>query len=210
MKINEDLAKYIAVQALAEPYMQSPVMDTGQFARFIKNHGIDLSWQALHQFAEVGVLHPILVFESVASTDPSRYVEVDVGFVTATYVDLGRSVEAEELKPVSFFDGLASSVVMEMKWHPFQLWEVAQVARRLELRIALDGSLAGIENYQKTVERLLSAVRPSLTKFAGDPRHVEFIRVLGVLLAVEPLVITSVDSRVKLIRMSSLPFSMGV
>ena len=198
MEINQNLAEYIAKEAVAEPYRQSSVMDTGRFARFIKDHGIDLSWQALHQLAEVGVLHPILVFESVTGNDPSRYVEVDVGFDTATYIDLGRSVEAEELKPVPLFDELASGAAREMIWHPFQLWEAAQIARRLEIRIALEGSLADPKDYQKTVRRLLSAVRPALSNFSNHPQHLEFLRVLGVLLAVEPLVITAVDTRLKL------------
>ena len=146
MEINQNLAEYIAKQAVAEPYRQSSVMDTGRFARFIKDHGIDLSWRTLHQLAQYGVLHPVLVFESTAVNDSNRYSQVDVGFDVATYVDLGRSVEAEDLKPIPFFDELSSGAAREMLWHPFQFWEAEQIARRFELRIALDGSLANPES----------------------------------------------------------------
>lgn len=198
MEINRNLAEYIAKQAVAEPYRQSTVMDTNRFARFIKDHGVDLSWRALHQLAQHGVLHPILVFDSIAINDSSRYFQVDVGFDVATFVDLGRSVEAEELKPVPFFDEVPDGAAREMLWHPFQLWETARVARSLEIPIALEGSLADAKDYQKTVGHLLSRVRPALSNFANDSKHAVFLQVLGVLLTVEPLVITAVDTRVKL------------
>lgn len=198
MQVPLCLTEYNANQAFAEPYRQTSAMDTEVFARFIKDRGIDISWRALYQLARDGVLHPILVFESVGNTDSIRYVQVHVGYESSTYVDLGRCVEAKDINPVPSFDELPNSASREMLWHPFQFWEVVQIARHLELSIAPELLLAKIEDSREMIEKKLSSIHMHIAKFANDPRRLEFLSVLGVLLSAEPLVITHLDSRLSL------------
>ncbi|MCZ6674628.1 MAG: hypothetical protein O7C75_16995 [Verrucomicrobia bacterium] len=198
MQIPIQIAEYIATQAVAEPYRQTLAMDTIKFAQFLKDRGISISWRAIDQLARDGVIRPILVFESIGTTDSDRYAQVKVGYDVPAYVDLGLVVGPQDIHPVPFFDKLPDKAGREMVWHPFQLWEFAVLARHLDLPISPELLLCEIEDAKKTIEKQLSTIRTSLSKFANDPKRLEFLGVLGVMLAAEPLVITHLDSTLSL------------
>ena len=149
MQIPIQIAEYIATQAVAEPYRQTLAMDTIKFAQFLKDRGISISWRAIDQLARDGVIRPILVFESIGTTDSDRYAQVKVGYDVPAYVDLGRVVGPQDIHPVPFFDKLPDEAGREMVWHPFQLWEFAVLARHLDLPISPELLLSEIEDAKK-------------------------------------------------------------
>ena len=207
-KISEQLAKFVLDQAVSEPYRQSDVMDTQRFAEWLRDRRVRLDWRILHYLAGVGVLHPIAVFSAEESgNNGERFIPHRLYAKATAYVDLGRDVLESDLGPPPSFDSLPMAARGSLLWHPFQLWEVEHVARRLNLPIALGASLADGPSYLRLVEQTHREIRASIAKIANSDEHTEFIKVLAVLLAVEALVITRISNK---LRLNSWPLNEGL
>lgn len=194
MRIDQGLAEFIARSALTEPYRQVDALSTGQIGRWLKQRALDLSPYSIHYLWLAGVLHPIAVFESALGEeglDRERFVEIDLDYDDRTFIDLGTEVGdlPPGWSPGKPPGGLSDSLI----WHPFQLWSFVTVARALSTHIALEAPLAGADAYASLARQFGGEPLVHLAEFANADRHLSFLRVLGLLLAAEPLVHTAVN-----------------
>jgi len=83
---------------------------------------------------------------------------------------------------------LSPAVGRAVLWHPFQLWIFSRVHDLLRLPLATEAVLRGPEVYVSLAADHVTRVPRLLTSFAQDPAHHEYLRVLALLLLVEPLV----------------------
>jgi hypothetical protein len=198
MQIEFELASSIAEAAITEPYRQTSVLTTRDFARFLKDRGISLHWETIHFFWKLGIIHPITVLEPAITQDMDRrrFCRLDLKFEVDSFVDLGQdaSENLEWSLPIGRLPGyLADSLL----WHPFQLWIFQQLARRLEVPIALEASISP-ESYAKLTRKLVSSVPKMVTELANGDQHIAFLQVLSLLLQIEPVVHISIDNSVSL------------
>lgn len=198
MKIPQTLAELIARAAIGEPYRQIDVMHTWDFVSWLRARGIRLQWQTIHHLWSVGILHPIAVLGPAVSAiqeADGRFLQVDVGGEGPTYVDLG--VEVTEDTPLRPSWRLAQGLERAVLWHPFQLWQFSRLADALEMNIALDVPLSGLEVYCRLAEMSVSSVQKRVMAHGQSDRIHNFLRVLGLQLLAEPLVHTTINSRVR-------------
>ena len=194
MRIERAVAELVARAAIAEPYRQIEVMTTHDFARWLRDRDIRLSWDTLHHLWLVGVLHPIAVLEPALSAKGlslERFAEVDLGYETRTYVDLGTDVDVP--RPPETHHERSARLSDSLLWHPFQLWSFIWLARLLRPPIALDASLSGPDPYAQLAHRLVGELPAKLSEHANSDGETSFLRVLAVLLAAEPPVHLSLD-----------------
>ncbi len=199
MRIDLELARLIATAAITEPYRQVDVLTTRNFARYLKARGISLQWETIHHLWKLGVLHPIAVLEPAISSDldKERFRNLDLQYEVESFIDLGREVpeSSQWSPPISKLPGhLADSLL----WHSFQLWVFHQLAQILEVSIALDASLATPESYSNLASKLVSHVPKTLAKLANGSEYAMFLRLLALLLQVEPIEHISIESSIHL------------
>ena len=197
MRIDFELARLIATAAITEPYRQTNVLTTRDFARYLKDRDIRLHWATIHHLWELGVLHPIVVLEPAitGALDGNRFRELDLQCEVPSFVDLGQEAtrDSDWSPPItSLSSGLSDSLL----WHPFQLWFFYRLARNLEINAALDASLSGSEAYAELAQRLVSQVPERMERIANEGEHTAFQRVLALLLLVEPVVHVSISSSI--------------
>ena len=204
MLIDSNLVEFIARQALTEPYRQTDVVDTQRFSAWLRDRDVNLQWTTLYHLASIGILHPIIILENpYLDFSQPRFTQVDLGYGVNTYVDLGvAEIREDQLEPRDKLSTAPAELGRTMLWHPFQLWEAEQIARRLQLNIAPDASIHNAKSYNQLVNRQLGMVKESIAKFTNSEDHQEFLKILAVLLHSEPLVITFLTSK---IRTNSIP-----
>jgi len=199
MRIDFELARLIATAAITEPYRQTNILTTRDFARYLKARDISLHWATIHHLWELGVLHPIAILKPAITPDldENRFRELDLQYEVPSFVDLGQEVvgNSDWSPPITRLPGSLSDTLL---WHPFQLWFFYRLARNLEIPIALDASLSGPEAYSKMAQKLVSYVPEKIEKIANESEHTDFLRVLALLLLVEPVVHVSISSSVSL------------
>src|SRR5208283_4418596 len=160
MRINYELAKLIANAAITEPYRQTNVLTTRDFAKYLNDRDISLHWATIHHLWELGVLHPIAVLKPAITPDldENRFRELDLQYDVPSFVDLGQEVsrDSDWSAPISTLPGSLSDSLL---WHPFQLWFFYLLAGNLEIPVALDASLSDPESYSKLIHKLVSDVR---------------------------------------------------
>ena len=80
MLIPQQLATFIAREAIAQHYRQTQVMNTREYASWLRDRGIGLSWQTLYDLWRIGVTHPVAVLQP-ALEDPNedRFAAVYLG-----------------------------------------------------------------------------------------------------------------------------------
>jgi hypothetical protein len=196
MRVDKELAEFIAREAVAEPYRQVDAMTTRDFARWLRARDISLSWDTLHYLWIAGVLHPIVVLEPALKdrrADSARFAEVELGYEGRTFVDLGTDVQGLPPRTTPDFSERRSDSLL---WHPFQLWQFVWLTRILQVPIALDAGLGGPDQYADLARRLLQGLPEQLAEYANSERHAAFLRIVGLLLAAEPLVHTILDPKV--------------
>lgn len=150
---------------------------------------MSLRGETLHHFWRLGVLHPIAVLEAAlpGGHDPERFVEAELGLGERSFIDLGADVAADaSFAPPTLT--LSPAVGRAVLWHPFQLWIFSRVHDLLRLPLATEAVLRGPEVYASLAADHVTRVPRLLTSFAQDPAHHEYLRVLALLLLVEPLV----------------------
>lgn len=199
MRLERPLAEAIARAAIGEPYRQIDVLTTREFARWLRERDIRLRWETIHHLWSLGVLHPIAVLEPAVAegfAETDRLVPADIGYGVPSFVDLGEEVTDSccFTPPLRLPQELADSLL----WHPFQLWIFRWLARTLEVPIALEAVLAGPYSYGRLARRSVSGAPRRLIQFANGETHYSFMRILALLLAVEPLVHIAVGSRVRI------------
>lgn len=199
MRVDFELARLIASAAITEPYRQTDVLATRDFAKYLNNRDISLHWATIHHLWKLGVLHPIVVLEPAITSDldRNRFRQLDLQYEVPSFVDLGQETtrNSDWSPPITSSSGSPSDSLL---WHPFQLWFFYQLARNLEINIALDASLSGPEAYAKLAQRLVSEVPERMEKIANESEHTAFQRVLALLLLVEPIVHISISSSISL------------
>lgn len=199
MRLDLELARLIAATAITEPYRQVDVLTTRNFARYLKERGISLQWETIHHLWKLGVLHPIAVLEPAISSDldKERFHHINLEYDVASFVDLGQEVreDSEWSPPIA---KLAGHLADSLLWHPFQLWVFHQLGRRLEVPIALDASLSTSESYSNLASKLVSHVPKRLVELANGSEYAMFLRLLALLLQVEPVVHISIESSIHL------------
>ena len=199
MRIDFELARLIATAAITEPYRQTNVLTTRDFARYLSDRDISLHWATIHHLWELGVLHPVAVLEPAITSglEKKRFRELDLQYEVPSFVDLGQEVtrNSDWSPPITRLPGSLSDSLL---WHPFQLWFFYRLARNLEIPIALDASLSGPEAYSKLTQRLVSDVPERMEKIANEGEHTASLRVLALLLLVEPIVHISISSSISL------------
>lgn len=199
MRIDFELARLIAGAAITEPYRQTDVLTTRDFAKYLNDRDISLHWATIHHLWKLGVLHPIVVLEPAITSDldGNRFRGVDFQYEVPSFVDLGQEAtrNSDWSPPITKLHGSLSDTLL---WHPFQLWFFYRLARNLEINIALDASLSGPEAYAKLAQRLVSDVPERMEKIANEGEHVTFLRVLALLLLAEPIVHISISSSISL------------
>ena len=91
MRIDFELARLIATAAITEPYRQTDVLTTRDFARYLNDRDISLHWATIHHLWKLGVLHPIVVLEPATTfdLDRNRFRELDLQYEVPSFVDLG-------------------------------------------------------------------------------------------------------------------------
>ena len=206
MRIDKELAEFIAREAVAEPYRQVDAITTRDFARWLRDRDISLSWDTLHYLWIAGVLHPIAVLEPALKDrrlDSARFVEVELGYEGRTFVDLGTDVQGLGPRTKPDFSERRSDSLL---WHPFQLWQFVWLKRILHVPIALDAVLAGPDQYADLARQLLQKLPERLAEYANSESYAAFVRVLGLLLAAEPLVHTILDPKVVTLPMAGESF----
>lgn len=198
MRIDKQLAETVARAAILEPYRQIETLTTRQFVSWLKNRGIPLQWESLHHLWTIGVLHPVAVLAPALPAAPSvsnRFAELDLGYEVKSFIDLGEHVPPNPplAPPLELPPELADCLI----WHPFQLWLFCWLSRRLAIPMTLDAVLSGPDRYLVASGEYVSRTSGKIVDFANSEQHHSFIRLLALLLSIEPLVHTSVDSRVR-------------
>ena len=197
MRIDYELARLIATAAITEPYRQTDVLTTRDFAKYLNDRDISLHWATIHHLWELGVLHPIAVLKPAITPnlDKNRFCELDLQYEVPSFVDLGQEVsrDSDWSAPISTLPGSLSDSLL---WHPFQLWFFFRLASNLKIPIALDASLSSPESYSKMAQKLVSDIPSRMEKIANEGEHSLFLRVLALLLLVEPVVHTSISNSV--------------
>lgn len=206
MEVPEPLVRLIADEAVKQPFRQSTLMDSERFARWLQDRGLRLAWTTLHHLAMTGLLRPVLVIahDEPRLQDGRRFRPYAIEGGQSAFLDLGTVVAEADIGPPLDNSAAPHNLRGALLWHPFQLWEVEQVARRLELPIALQVSLQDSASLARLVATLHDQIRRSLTRYAQSEERGEFAKILAVLVAVEPAVITQVDTK---IRLNSFPQS---
>lgn len=196
MQIGFELARSIAKAAITEPYRQVRVLTTRDFAKFLKDRGISLHWETIHLLWKLGVIHPIAILKPAITQDLDRrrFRRLDLQFEVESFVDLGKEV-SENLEWSLPIGRLPGNLADSLLWHPFQLWFFQQLARWLEVNIALEASLSP-ESYLKLTKKLVPDVPKRVTELANGEQHIAFLRVLSLLLQTEPVVHISIDNSV--------------
>ncbi len=199
MRIDFELARLIATTAITEPYRQTNVLTTRDFARYLKDRDISLHWATIHHLWELGVLQPIAVLKPAITPDldENRFRELDLQYEVPSFVDLVQEVirNSDWSPPITRLPGSLSDTLL---WHPFQLWFFYRLARTLEISIALDASLSGPEAYSRLSQKLVSYVPEQIERIANEGEHTAFLRVLALLLLAEPIVHISINSSISL------------
>jgi len=197
--MERQLAETIARAALAEPYRQVPPMTTYDMVGWLDDRGIRLHWETLHHFWSLGLLHPVAVLEEAfAETGVTeRFVELDLGLDNRTFIDLGAEVSPDAEFAVPLLR-LPNELNRALLWHPYHLWVFHRLRELLRVPIATEMVLRGAQPYAELAAEHINHIPDSLRKFARDPVHEEFQRVLALLLLVEPLVHPWIDTRVRL------------
>jgi len=199
MRTDFELARLIAIAAITEPYRQTGVLTTRDFAKYLKDRDISIHWETIHRLWELGVLHPIAVLKPAINPDldRNRFRDLDLQYDVPSFVDLGQEVKknSDWSPPIASLPGSLSDSLL---WHPFQLWFFYRLARTLEISIALDASLSGPEAYSRLSQRLVSDVPERMETIANEGEHTVFLRVLALLLLAEPIVHISINSSISL------------
>lgn len=200
MRATEQLAKIIAISAVAQPYRQIDVMTTRQFVAWLKARDIDFDWQTIHRFWQAGVVLPILVLDPARSSpglpdDGARFSPIDLGFERSTFVDLG--LDVTEQGATGPRGTLPEALADSLLWHPFQLWTFHHLYGRLDLSV---GRTSGADAYADLVSRIASGVPEGIASLSNSDLRGShhFLRLLALLLMAEPLVHTSIDMKVRL------------
>jgi len=196
--IEQSLAESIARQALSEPYRQIKPISTRKLERFLKDRDIGLRWETLHHLWAVGVVHPVAVLDTAIALTPnleasSRFAPIELGDDRNWFVDLGMGVDEMSIIPLR--DDLPTSLRDSVYWHPFQIWQFDHLSRLLEVPISRDTVLQGHDTYVGLTECLLAAIPSQLVRFSGDETHSSFLKLLALLLSIEPLVHATVFRR---------------
>ena len=198
MKISTDLAVATARYAISEPYRQTDVLTTHELVGWLRNRGISLQWNTLHQLWRAAIIRPIAVLDpavQLLTAAIDRLAPVDLGFDVPSYVDLG--ADAPLATVIESGWDLPGGLSKCLLWHPSQLWSFMWLARILEPRMALDTALFGRASFINTAEHVVSTVPEGLIQFVSSESNGEFERVLSLLLTVEPLVHSQVNSRIR-------------
>lgn len=198
MRVDGDLAKFIACAAIVEPYRQVGTLTTKDFSRWLAARDIKIAWRTLHHLWTLGVLQPIIVLEparAASQVHKDRLVSVELGLSDNTFVDLGEDLSlGYKLAPQHEIpEHLATSLL----WHPFQLWLIEWLIRILSINISPHIVLRGSEASTSRARDLAMQASQQLLEFAQDKQHHTFLRVLGLALAAEPLIHTEIDKVVK-------------
>jgi len=197
MQIEFALARSIAEAAITEPYRQVRVLTTRDFTKFLKDRGISLHWETIHYLWQLGILHPVAVLEPALAQElgKGRFYSLDLQFEVGSFIDLGQDV-SENLNWALPIGRLPGNLADSLLWHPFQLWIFHQLARRLEVPIAIEASLSSSESYTKLTHKLVSQVPKMVIELANGDQHITFLKILSLLLQVEPIVHISIDNSV--------------
>lgn len=196
-EIPKDLAAFIAREAITQPYRQVDVLNTREFDGWLSKRGMRLGTDSLVDLWKMGVLHPIAVLEpALTSMDRSRFVRVDLGYDVPSYVDLGATpTDCLIRRPIRDFP--PSAVLDSLLWHPFQLFEIHWLMRCLHFNASPIAPLYGPDGFDRLASDLGKQIEQHVREFASHKDHHEFLRVLAVLVAAEPLVHTDLDRRVR-------------
>ncbi len=200
MHVPANLPTLIVRSAMGDPYRQIRVMPTEKFRVWLTQRDVPFQrWQTLHHLWTLGVVHPIAVTAEALAKTPNlpsqdRFVEVDLGQGEQVYADRGvAAIDITRMRPP---DNLSSSLRDTVYWHPFQLHLFDRLANILKPNVSVDMTLYGADEYAKITHRLQAQVPSFVSQFAMDDRHTSFLRVLALLLAIEPLVHPTIHNRI--------------
>lgn len=211
MQIDRALASSIASAAVLEPFRQIEPMRSDRFADWLKKRGLPVGdWQILHLLWNIGLLHPVAIRDvsDDGSTLPifemlpqERLVRVGEGWGGNVYADLGVDVSPD----AELYDlGTVPSELRDaLLWHPFQLWQFLQIHKDLHLHYSWGLVLAGPTQYQASREKLWQMQLYGVRTFGNADLQHSFLRLLAMLLTVEPLVHSWIFSRITLDSVSS-------
>jgi hypothetical protein len=197
MKVEADLVKAIAHASITDPFRQQKVMHTHDFARWLREPDVDLGCEHLLHLWRIGVFHPVAVLAPAVAALPdqsSRFHEINLGFGSPSFVDLGRHVKhSDSLTPT---EEPAAELGDAVLWHPFQLYSMRQFWALLTVRVAPTVALAGARTYNKLAGLSLRDLDARVRDFANSSAHTQWLRILLLALGAEPLVHTQIDRSV--------------
>lgn len=200
MRIDKELAVTIATAAITEPYRQIHVLTTRDFVKWLRDRDISFQWETLHHLWDLGVLHPIAILEPAISekTSRDRFLEVNLRYEKKSFIDLGQEVPENCQWSPSLFK-LPSHLADSLLWHPFQLWIIDQLARILKVSFSLDSSIyATPESFAKSAQKHVSGIPKYISKYANSVQYAEFLKILALLLKVEPLVHPTIEASIRI------------
>lgn len=197
MRIDKELAKSLAVNGVLLPYRQIEPLTSSKFEKFLAKRDIHVGgWDTLHQLWRIGLLHPIAVIgltdiETQTSIldglNSNRFIKVGDYRGSCLFADFGEDspdlepgfVSKEEV-PSDFGNGLL--------WHPFQLWSFVRAHQVLGLGKSWGLSLSGEDHCSEELKRLNQVLRGSFRDTFEGELHESFLRLVALLLEVEPLI----------------------
>jgi hypothetical protein len=193
MKIDLNLATAIARAAISAPYRQVDALPTDEFTRWLEARGISVGdWSLLHHLWAIGVLHPVVVLEHAREATPlfanseERLVKVELGLPSCSFVDLGINVpnDAQIMAPHPYPYTLQKALL----WHPFQLWLFDNLDRWVIRPNAKWTHYVHDPSTESDVSWTWRWRRDLVLEFASSDQHHSFLRILSLLLQVEPAV----------------------
>ncbi len=206
MRIDSDLATALARGALLAPYRQIQPMTTGRFADWLTKRGIWVGdWTTLHHLWQVGMLHPVAIRDVAWNGSPipilktvpdDRLLLVGEDRDGRVYADLG--VDVPEDAPLHPRRRVSAKLRDALLWHPFELWLFNSMNYGLSRRDSWGLVLGGPGYLLKQRRESWRWAMDHLRESAEDDLHRSFLRLLALLLEVEPLVHGWVFPRVTL------------
>lgn len=169
-------------------------MQAREFVRWLNDRDVNFNSDVLLLLASVGIFPPIAWEIPPESASADRFIHVEIGEVGLVYGDRGQTPELKQLLDITptMFEHVRTW------WHPFQLWRATLVARTLGINIASYQSLYGPDRYRQLVDSVFNKVDPRerLVRLTTTERWSESFAIIGMLLAVEPMVIEALTGRI--------------
>ncbi|MGB2695945.1 MAG: hypothetical protein WBD55_12285, partial [Dehalococcoidia bacterium] len=181
----------ISQTAKSVPYQQIRLLREADFDRFLRDQDIRLS-SAISLMRRSGFIAPVLVQGEVSAR------ERKTGRLSSLGEMDGESVFAE--LPLRITRHRSKTWVRDRraKYHPFQIWLVLRFQEYLQSQINAMALLVGGDRNMRMVTRHAEESWRRLREYRQSDEYTSFLKLMVLLISIEPLVVPSIRSRLSL------------